>query len=119
MSLDGGRELRVQKRLVELGWTPIMHAAASKGAADLIMAHPVHGLALIQVGTVNKALGPAARERLLDAAWLCSALPLIATPIPGVGLRVRLVTQTSAHSWPEFDPVKGLDVSKHPKGSRP
>lgn len=70
------------------GWSFIMRAAASKGPADLAMAHPEHGLALIQVGSKSKTLGPADRERLCDAADLCSALPLLAI------IRPREKTQT-------------------------
>ena len=52
------REHRVRDLLTARGWTPIMRAAGSKGAGDLLMAHPVHGGALVQVGTAkSKRLG--------------------------------------------------------------
>src|SRR5690349_18824433 len=73
------REHRTRDRLAEAGWTPIMRAAASKGAADLLMGHPIHGGALIQVGTESKQLGPADRDRFVTAAELVCALPLLAT----------------------------------------
>lgn len=109
------RELRVAHRLQSFGWELIARSAASKGPADLVMAHELHGLALIQVGTANKRLGPAARERLLHAAELCSALPLLATP-HAYGYRLRIVSHTPAQSWLVFDPVNGFEP---PKASAP
>lgn len=86
---DGARrERRVRDEMIADGWSFIMRAAASKGPADLAMAHPVHGLALVQVGSKSKTLGPADRNRLCDAADLCSALPLLAI------VRHRESTQT-------------------------
>lgn len=93
------------------GWECICRSAGSKGPADLVMAHALHGLALVQVGPVDKVIGPAARERLLHAAELSSALPLIATPLR-VGYRLRLVTMTPAQSWLDFDPFDGLMQTK-------
>lgn len=69
------REYKVRDHMIDRGWEPIFRAAASKGPADIGMAHEDHGLVLVQVGTGNKKLGPDARARLLRAAWLCSALP--------------------------------------------
>lgn len=106
------RELRIAKRLEEFGWELVMHAAASKGPADLVMAHERHGVALIQVGTAGKALGPEQRERLLHAAELCAGLPLLATTVPSVGFRLRLVLMTPSSSWPDFDPIEGIDVMR-------
>lgn len=86
---DGARrERRVRDEMIADGWHFIMRAAASKGPADLAMAHPEHGLALVQVGSKSKTLGPADRERLCNAADLCSALPLLAI------VRHREKTQT-------------------------
>lgn len=87
-----------------MGWHFIMRAAASKGPADIAMAHPEHGLALVQVGTeVSKSLGPADRERLVKAAELSSALPVLATVNRGV-IRYRIVTRDQPRHWEEFDP---------------
>lgn len=72
------REYRVRDHLIAAGWTFIARAAGSKGPADLIMAHPNHGPALIQVGANNKFLGPSDRARLLHAADLCRAVPVLA-----------------------------------------
>lgn len=86
---DGARrERRVRDEMIGEGWHFIMRAAASKGPADLAMAHPEHGLALVQVGSKSKTLGPADRERLCDAAELCSAIALLAV------IRPREKTQT-------------------------
>ena len=99
------REHRVRDHLVTRGWVPIMRAAASKGAADLLMAHAIHGPALIQVGTAaSKRLGPADRERLVNAAELCSALPLLAACAPGVRPRFYLVTRDIPSRWDEYLP---------------
>lgn len=103
------REYAVRDHMLLMGWTHVMTAAGSKGPADLILAHPQHGLALVQVGTAGKFLGPTARRDLLALADLCSALPIVATPIPRHGIRYRVVTLTPAQSWPVFDPVYGMD----------
>lgn len=103
------REYAVRDHMIFMGWTHVMTAAGSKGPADLILAHPIHGLALVQVGTSGKFLGPQARKDLIALADLCSALPIVATPIPRHGIRYRVVTFTPAQSWPVFDPAHGLD----------
>jgi hypothetical protein len=81
----------------------IMRAAASKGPADLALAHPEHGLALVQVGTSSKSLGPADRERFVNAADLCSALPVLATVTRGV-ITYQLVTLDTPRHWETFNP---------------
>lgn len=86
------REYRIRDLMLEAGWSFIMRAAASKGPADLILAHPDHGLALVQVGTKSKSLGPADRNRLCDAADLCSALPVVVQVIEQRG-------HATAHHW--------------------
>jgi hypothetical protein len=103
------REYAVRDDLLAAGWVLVMRAAGSHGPADLAMVHPQHGLALIQVGAPNKDIGPDAREKLTRLADLCSALPLIATPIPYKPIRYRVVTRTPAQSWPIFDPIHGMD----------
>lgn len=74
------REHRVALYMRGRGWRKIMRAAGSKGSADLLMAHPQHGAALVQVGTArSKTLGPLDRARFLrDAEW-CGALALLVT----------------------------------------
>jgi len=102
------REHKVRDHLAELGWELIFRSAGSKGPADIGMAHEQHGLALIQVGTGNKTLGPAGRARLLRAAWLCSALPILAQviPTPGKATEIRYwhVTAHTARHWAAWDP---------------
>ena len=92
------REWRVRDLLIEHGWTHIMRAAGSKGPADLLMAHPIHGAALIQVGTASKTLGPADRVRFTQAAHLCSALCLLATVNRGV-ITIHEVTLDVPSKW--------------------
>lgn len=97
------REHRLRDHLVSRGWVHIMRAAASKGAADLLMAHPIHGAALVQVGTEHsKRLGPDDRERLVTAAELCSALPLVALCSPGRPPRFLLATRDVPSRWDQF-----------------
>ena len=99
------REHRVRKHLEARGWLAIMRAAASKGAADLLLAHPDHGAALVQVGTArSKTLGPADRDRFVTAAEMCGALPILATSGPGVPTRFWTVTRDAASTWTEFQP---------------
>lgn len=93
------REYRVRDHMIRQGWAYIMRSAASKGAADLLMAHPQYGAALVQVGTASKSLGPADRARLLLAAELCSALPLLAIPQPGKGIAFWQVSEGTASTW--------------------
>lgn len=97
------REHRTRDRLAESGWVQIMRAAGSKGPADLLMGHPIHGGALIQVGTASKALGPADRERFVTAAELICALPLLAT-WSRAGVRYCVVTRDTPGKWAEWTP---------------
>lgn len=85
----------------DAGWTFVMRAAGSKGPADLLMAHPLHGAALVQVGTDNKTLGPAARDRFVTAAELCGALALLATATRA-GIRYWWVTREQPRHWAEW-----------------
>lgn len=85
-------------------WQLVARSAGSKGAADLVMVHEDHGLALVQVGTPNKTLGPADRRRLLDLAGLCSALPLVAICAPRQPIRYRLVIDGPPSTWQEYTP---------------
>jgi len=97
--LGRDREHRVAGDLTTAGWSLVMRAAASKGPADLLMAHPEHGAALVQVGSKSKTLGPADRERLCNAADLCSALPLLAVVIPRQPVAYWLVTRDTPSRW--------------------
>ena len=99
-----GREHKVRDHMADHGWTPIMRSAASKGAADLAMAHPEHGLALVQVGARSKTLSPADRARFLNAAELCSALPVLAIAANRTPIRYWLVTAGTASTWQEWKP---------------
>lgn len=92
------REWRVRDLFAKHGWVPIMRAAGSKGPADLLMAHEVHGAALIQVGTASKTLGPADRTRFTQAAHLCGALCLLATVNRGV-VTIHQVTLDVPSKW--------------------
>lgn len=102
------REHLVRDFLAARGFTPIMRAAASKGAADLLHGHPVHGAVLVQVGTGNKTLSPADRERFCLAAELTCALPVLAQVIPTPGrpntFRFWHVTRAVASTWTEWIP---------------
>jgi hypothetical protein len=102
------REHRVSLLMQTHGWRQIMRAAASKGPADLLMAHPVHGAALVQVGTASKNLSPADRVRLCDAADLCGALPIVVNVIEQRGLPTKhrwyVVTRGAPKTWTTFDP---------------
>lgn len=95
------REHRTRARMETHGWQQVVRAAGSKGSADLIMRHPIHGGAFIQVGTHNKRLGPAARTRLLDDAEAFHALPLLAS-WSHTGLRLWHVTRDTPSTWEEF-----------------
>jgi hypothetical protein len=97
------REYRVRDEMIADGWHFIMRAAASKGPADLAMAHPDHGLALVQVGSKSKTLGPADRERLCDAAQLCSALPLLAVVVSRERTRTYVVDRGKPGGWVRWD----------------
>lgn len=98
------REYRVRNHLIGHGWELIARSAGSKGPADLVMAHAEYGVALVQVGTGRKTLGPLDRKRFLHAAWLCSAEPIIATVHPGLPIRYRLVHNDTASTWQEWRP---------------
>jgi Holliday junction resolvase-like predicted endonuclease len=98
------REHKVRDAMVKQGWELIARSAGSKGPADLVMASETRGVALIQVGTGSKQLGPAARARLLRAAWLCSAEPVIAQVIPRRGIRYWHLGQGPASTWTEWTP---------------
>lgn len=93
------RERQVRDAMAADGWVFGMRAAASKGAADLLMAHPIHGAALVQVGSKSKTLGPADRERLCDLAELCSALPLLAIVVPRQPIAYWHVTRDTPSRW--------------------
>jgi hypothetical protein len=97
------REHRVRDHMADAGWLPIMRSAGSKGAADLLLAHPDHGAALVQVGTANKRLGPADRGRLLHAAALCGALPLLAVAARS-GITYWWVSAGPARTWEAWTP---------------
>ena len=96
------REHKVRDHMTDDGWQPIMRAAASKGAADLLMAHPYYGAALVQVGSKSKTLGPADRERLCYAAELCSALPLLAIVTPRQPIAYWIVTRDTPAKWEKW-----------------
>lgn len=104
------REYKVRDHLISMGWSFIMRAAASKGPADIAMASEEHGLALVQVGTeASKSLGPSDRTRLVKAAELCAALPVLATVNRGV-IRYRIVTLDQPRHWEDFDPTMQRDI---------
>jgi hypothetical protein len=98
------RERLVRDHMLTGRWEFIMRAAASKGPADLAMAHPTHGLALVQCGSKSKTLGPADRARLLHAAHLCHALPILAVVIPRTPIRYWLVDAGTPSTWTEWTP---------------
>lgn len=93
------REYRVRDHLTANGWVPIMRAAASKGPADLLLAHPDHGAALVQVGSKSKVLGPTDRDRFCTAAELCGALALLAIVIPRQPVQYWSVTRATPSKW--------------------
>jgi hypothetical protein len=98
------REWKVRDHMLAHGWQLVMRSAGSRGAADLAMVHPDRGLALLQIGTPNKTLGPADRARFVELATLCSALPIVAVVIPGIGVRYREANTLPASRWTEFQP---------------
>jgi hypothetical protein len=89
----------VSRLLQTQGWSQIMRAAASKGSADLLMSHPVHGGALLQVGRASKRLGPADRDRLVTDAESIGALALLAVFIPREGVTLWQVTRGKPAEW--------------------
>ena len=98
------RERQVRDAMIDAGWLYVMRAAASKGAADLLMASPFHGAALIQVGSASKTLSPADRDRLTYAAHLCHALPILAIVTPRAPIRYWHVTENTAATWDQWTP---------------
>jgi hypothetical protein len=101
-SIGRSSEYLVRDDLITHGWEFVMRAAASKGAGDLLMGHPLWGAALIQVGRKSKTLGPADRDRLCTAAELIGALPLLATHIPRNGITYHQVTRDKPSLWAEW-----------------
>lgn len=97
------REHKVRDQLTAHGWVPIMRAAGSKGPADLFLGHPVHGGALVQVGSVSKTLGPADRERLVAAAELVGALALLAIVAPRQPVTYWQVTRDTPSRWDKWE----------------
>lgn len=86
------------------GWQKVMRSAGSKGAADVAMVHPIHGLALVQVGTEqSKRLGPADRARFVTLAELCGALPLVALARQSKAPRFLLATRDVPATWEEWE----------------
>lgn len=98
------REHRVRDHLHAHGWRQIMRAAGSKGSADLALVHPLHGLALVQVGSRTKTLGPADRARFIADATDAGALALLAITTPGVGTRYWEVSNGTPSTWEEWHP---------------
>jgi hypothetical protein len=68
------------------------------------MAHPIHGVSLVQVGTNNKSLGPADRARFCNLADLCSAIPLVALVTPRVGIAYYTANRGPASGWERWTP---------------
>lgn len=97
------REHKVRDHMIEHGWQLVARSAGSKGAADLVMVHPWKGLALVQVGSHSKSLGPDARERLCDMADLCFALPILARVLPRQPIEYHHVS-TSLTGWARWTP---------------
>lgn len=109
------REYKVRDDLEARGYPFIMRAAASKGAADLLHGHPIVGAVLVQVGTGNKRLGPADRDRFLEAAALCCALPVLATVVaqPGRPTEITywLVNRDQPSTWQRWEPQLPKDTA--------
>ena len=99
------REHRVRNDLAKRGWVPILRAAGSRGVADLLLAHPDRGAALVQVGTAaSKRLSPGERAAFLLAADMCGALAVVALCGPGKPPRYLLATRDKPGTWEEFTP---------------
>ena len=102
------REYQVRDHMAAQGWRPIMRAAASKGSADLLLAHPEHGAALVQVGVGSKFLSFNDRTRFFHDAELCGALAILATVVPVPGkptiFRYWRVTLGTASTWEQWRP---------------
>lgn len=97
------REHRVRDRMIEQDWALVARSAGSKGPCDLVMVHAFHGLALVQVGTGNKTLGPSDRAKFTALATACNALPLLAVCTPGRPARFWWVTNDTPSTWKEWD----------------
>lgn len=102
------REYKVRDHLDAAGYSFIMRAAASKGAADLLHGHPFLGAHLVQVGTGNKRLNQEGRDRFCAAADLCHGVPILATVISEPGKRTEIrywrVTRDVPSTWKEWTP---------------
>lgn len=102
------REWQVRDHLDAHGYSFIMRAAASKGAADLLHGHPLIGAHLVQVGAASKTLNQEGRDRFCEAAELCHATPLLASVIPTPGkptiIRYWRVTRDIPSTWQEWHP---------------
>jgi Holliday junction resolvase len=96
------REHKVRHDLERHGFT-VIRSAGSKGAADLVAAHPDSGVILVQVGAASKALGPDDRERLCDWADVFCALPILARVVPRQGIEYMLVARTLT-AWERWTP---------------
>jgi hypothetical protein len=107
------REWHVRDHLIRQGWELISRSAGSRGPADLVMAHADHGIALIQVGTRSKHLGPAERERLLHAAWLCSGLPIVAILTPRQPITYWQITDAPMGHWTRWYPDEEHTDDRH------
>lgn len=97
------REYRVRDHLAGHGYVPIMRASGSKGAADLLLGHPFTGALLVQVGAGSKRLGPAARERLCQAAELTGAEAVLAVATRR-GITYWAVSRDIPSRWEEWTP---------------
>lgn len=96
------REHKVRHNLEDHGWT-VIRSAGSKGAADLVAAHPEVGVILVQVGSASKVLGPDARERLCDWADVFCALPILARVVPRQGIEYTLIAPALT-AWERWTP---------------
>ena len=103
-SLGRSREYAVRDDLARHGWTFIMRAAASKGVADLLMGHPTHGAALVQVGSRTKTIGPASRELFCHHADLCHALAILGVVVPRQGITYWHVNTQLPALWGRWTP---------------
>ncbi len=103
-SLGRAREYRARDWLIGQGWVLVARSAASRGVADLIMVHPLHGVALLQIGSASKTLGPADRERFTHAAQLCHALAILAVVIPRRGITYYQINTGLPASWEGWTP---------------
>jgi hypothetical protein len=109
-----GKEYRVRDHLAAHGWIPIMRASASRGPADLLMAHPWHGAALIQAKSACR-LDPSERASLLGACELVGAIPLLAVVEARTPIRYYWLTEGPASEWGQWYPsaARAADNSVH------